>query len=443
MAEFSDFDSQQAAIDRQRKLAAYLQQQSLTPEQGQMVSGHYVPPSNWAYLNKVAQALVGGSNQRAADEQQSALKQRMNTDRMGAIERYSDLLQGKEAVAPQLEKQTADTIGPPQMIAPGQAGVAPNRRAAVMELMKAQDPALQQFGMQQMLKEPAASKFSTTPHYDQQGRAFVMNEQGQMKYLDGVKSRDKMENVNGVWQNPYAQGENALAPADPNKAFVNGPNGPVANTPFQQYELAKAKAGKTDVSVKTDIKMNEGLANQVGPMMKDSAIAANGAVQQIDSADRIIKAIDTNKVYAGPMASTRLKMAQIGDVLGISGADTKEKIANTRQAIRGLSEMTLQGRKSMRGEGAITESEGKLAERAFSGDLDELTPAEVKQLAKASDRAAKHLVNEHNRKIGVMQKTPGLDGVTPFFQPITIPGLQTQEQTNVRSAADAILNGGK
>lgn len=158
MAEFSDFETEQAVINRNRKLAEMLQMQSMTPESGQMVSGHYVAPSNLSYLNKIAQALVGGSNQRAADEQQSVLKQKMNADRTGAIQRYSDLLQGKEAVAPTLEAQSADTMGPPQMLAPGQAGVAPNRRAAVMELMKAKDPQLQQFGMQQMLKEPTMDK---------------------------------------------------------------------------------------------------------------------------------------------------------------------------------------------------------------------------------------------------------------------------------------------
>jgi len=39
-------------------------------------------------------------------------------------------------------------------------------------------------------------KFSTAPQYDQQGRAFILAEDGSMKYLDGVKARDKLEEVN-------------------------------------------------------------------------------------------------------------------------------------------------------------------------------------------------------------------------------------------------------
>jgi len=37
-----------------------------------------------------------------------------------------------------------------------------------------------------------AKKFSMAPQYDQSGRAFVMSDDGTMKYLDGVKARDKL-----------------------------------------------------------------------------------------------------------------------------------------------------------------------------------------------------------------------------------------------------------
>ena len=60
---------QQQAIDRQRKIAEYLQQQSLTPEQGQMVSGHYVAPSMTQYLSKLAQGFIGSQKQAALDKQ--------------------------------------------------------------------------------------------------------------------------------------------------------------------------------------------------------------------------------------------------------------------------------------------------------------------------------------------------------------------------------------
>jgi len=64
---------QQQSIDRQRQIAQYLQQQSLTPEQGQMISGHYVAPSAMQYISKLAQGLMGTNRQSALDKQQMNL----------------------------------------------------------------------------------------------------------------------------------------------------------------------------------------------------------------------------------------------------------------------------------------------------------------------------------------------------------------------------------
>jgi hypothetical protein len=198
----------------------------------------------------------------------------------------------------------------------------------------------------------------------------------------------------------------------------------------KEYEFAVSqgyKGGFTDFirsgvpSTNVNVALDKGIAAQIGPMLKDAQIQAQGANSQIDAADRVIQAVDTNKVIAGPVASPQLKLAQIGSALGVTGKDTAETIANTRQAIRGMSELTLQGRKSMRGEGAITESEGKLAERAFSGDIDSLTPAEIKQIANASKRAAEFTLSEYNRKLKTLEKDPATAQLVPFYEVTRMP----------------------
>lgn len=422
---------EQQALQRQRKIAEYLQKESLTPMQGQMVSGHYVAPSATQYLAKLAQGLMGSSQQKSLDERESKLAAAIRDERTNTMQQYAELLTGKPAVAASFEEVAplpgmvygnGEPIESEIKATPEQAAVAPDRRGAMMLLMKSNDPSMQKFGMQQILadmKAPASNFGKIDPKDYTQDSIAKYAATGNPAVLVAARKR---ENINGVWQDPYAQAENAVAPSDPNKPFATGPDGKaVPNTAYQQYELGKAKAGKTDISVKTDVKMNEGLAGQVGPMMKDSSIAATGAVQQVDAAQRIIKAIDSDKVFAGPTANMRLFGAQIADTLGVGGKDTAEKIANTRSAIRGFAELTLQGRKSMRGEGAITESEGKLAEKAMSGDIDSMTAAEIKQMAKATERVARFNHAEHQRKIGQMGKTPGLEGVTPFYAVPPIP----------------------
>jgi len=192
---------------------------------------------------------------------------------------------------------------------------------------------------------------------------------------------------------------------------------------FTDY-LAKKTPG-TNITVKT----GEGVAAQVGGMLKDANIQAQGANIQIDAADRVIGAVDTGKIIAGTFATPQLRLAQFGQVLGVTGKDTAETIANTRQAIRGFAELTLQGRKSMRGEGAITESEGKLAEKAFSGDIDSLTPAEIRQIANSSKRVAEYSIGEYNRKLDIIGKNPDLKDVVEIYR---VSPMQPMKQGNIK-----------
>ena len=202
----------------------------------------------------------------------------------------------------------------------------------------------------------------------------------------------------------------------------DGKGGYVPNTPLVGVKQSISKAGAPSTSVKIENKMGEGVAAQVGPMLKESYTAANGAAQQVDAAARIIKAVDTGKLITGPMANTRLTVAQVAQTLGVGGKDDAEKIANTRQAIRGLAEMTLQGRKQMTGQGAVTESEGALAERANSGDIS-LTAAELKQLAKASARSAQFIYGQHNDMVNNLSADPNTAGLAKFYKPLPMPQI--------------------
>lgn len=206
-----------------------------------------------------------------------------------------------------------------------------------------------------------------------------------------------------------------------------------ANPEFTPWMLQGKKAGATNISTKIENKMGEGLAAQVGPMVKDTYQAAQGAVQQIDAAKRIVQAVDGGKIIAGPLAGGRLKVAQVGQMLGVSGKDEAETIANTRQVIRGLSEMTLQGRKQMTGQGAITESEGKLAEKANSGDIADLTPSEIRQLANASARAAKFVYGQHQMNLKELQSDPNTVGLSKFYRVAPMPDFNFETQ---KPAAD-------
>lgn len=221
-----------------------------------------------------------------------------------------------------------------------------------------------------------------------------------------------------------------------------------AGMSFTEWMRGNKRAGATNVQVKTDVKTGESLAGQVGPMMKDSAGAAEAAVKQVDAAQRITKAIDSNKLFVGPGANIKLKGTQILDMLGMAGKNDAEKLENTRQAIRGLAELTLQGRQQMKGQGAITESEGRLAEKAMSGDIADLTAGELRQLAAASERAARFNYAQHERRMSGVRGRKEFDVVSPFYEaPQMLPELTSKPTQpsgqDLLNQADAIIGVGR
>ena len=210
-------------------------------------------------------------------------------------------------------------------------------------------------------------------------------------------------------------------------ADPNNPNNFVPNIPLQQFEKDKAKAGSSNVNVKVDAKLGEGLAKEIGPMMADSLAQANGARQSIDTADQLIKAIDSGKVIAGPGADYRLLFTQIAQATGVGGKDGAEKIANTRAAIQGLAKATLDARGSMKGQGSVSDYEGRVLARAASGEINELTPAEIKLIAQVNKRLAVKQVELHNKRVDKLKANPSTKDLADFYESIQLPPDQPGE----------------
>lgn len=320
----------------------------------------------------------------------------------------------------------ADAMLPPDlrtgMTLPAQAAVAPSfDMPGFAAARMGQNPVAGMALLQGLQKELPVDKIDPKAFTPASLAKFA-----QTRNYGDLMPRDKLEFVEGVGVNPFDPKNANRAIPNANKPFSIGADGQVVpNAAYQNYEISKAKAGASNTSVKVENKMGEGVAAQVGPMLRDSYTAANGAAQTADAAGRIIKALDSGQVIAGPLANQRLQLSQIGQLLGVTGKDSAETIARSRDVIRGLAEMTLQGRKQMSGQGAITESESKLAEKATSGDVTDLTPAEIKQLARASARAAKFVYNQHQQSLGNLSADPNTAGLAKFYKPMPftdVPG---------------------
>lgn len=67
-------NAREQALMRRRKLAEALQQQAMTPQQGQMVSGHYVAPGLAGMLGQLGSGLLAGQLNQSVDQEQSAIE---------------------------------------------------------------------------------------------------------------------------------------------------------------------------------------------------------------------------------------------------------------------------------------------------------------------------------------------------------------------------------
>ena len=362
-----------ADLTRQRRLAEMLMTQGMEQPQGQMISGYYVAPSWTQQLAPLAKAAIGTGLSQSLDAKQAKLAEALRGKQAQQIEQYGEL-----------EKT--------------------DKAAALRFALSTDNPILRDIAKEE-LKGVKLGK----------GEVFTRTGLG-----GGTTKLEGAPDVPDSLQ--YAISVGQLPP------------NPTSWTPEQaayarQIVESKSKAGAPS----TTISMGKSLAGEIGPIMKEAQGIAQAAVKTEDSANRIIQAVDSNKLFTGTGANVRLNVAQIADTVGIGGTSLKEKIGNTRQTMQGLAELTLQGRQQMRGQGAITESESKLAERAISGDIS-FTPTEIKQLANAAKRSADYAYNTYQTKLGEMAKNPDTAGLVPYYQ---VPKITPLNAMPDQSAIDA------
>jgi hypothetical protein len=412
-------------MNRQRKLAEMLIAQGQQQPQGQMVGGRFIPVAPTQNIANLFNTALGAYGMYKADEKALDLANRIRQGETEALADFEKIRRGTPAVEGGIYgpdntltmQTTPDMIGPQgeltsqyRKVAPV-AGVAPNVPAAYANLYANPKASQRQ-------RDFAFSKMTEGPI--KVGPEDVLLEAGTFKplYQGAGKQPDVIK---------YAIAVGRL-PADP-KSWT-------AQEAAYAKQLVESKtsagANKFDFS-----NMLGKSVSDVAPMLVASKTATSGAIQQADAANRIIQSLDTNKIFTGAGANQKLQLAQIGQMLGVTGNKTEEIVANTRQAIQGLAQLTLQGRKQMRGEGAITESEGALAQRAMSGDVS-LTAGELRILANAAKRSAKFTYDQHQSMMSALAKDS--PNSVPYYQLEVNPSIFGESTSDVRAKADAILN---
>lgn len=204
---------------------------------------------------------------------------------------------------------------------------------------------------------------------------------------------------------------------DPNKPFMMQNGQVVPNAPYQQFELERASrsAARTNVSVNTEKSLLNSMAGDLGKELVNERGAARGAVSTINTVNTLKQALDSGKVLAGPATPFARYGLQIGNVLGINGKDANDTLQKTRQAMQSLAQLELDAAAQMKGQGQITESERAILRKAASGDVDSMTPLEIRTLADSLDKVARSRIQNYQRQIEPMVSNPNAAPLAPFL----------------------------
>jgi len=358
-------------LGRQQAYANALMGQGLNNQpQGQMVNGFYVKPSALQQLNPVVQALTGAYLGNKVEKKQQELASLLRGKQSEAVQNYMQAL----------NPQQSELAGPTPSGAPLQTVNQPDYNAAFTAATSPYAPAPLQAAGYEMLKPQKLAEGETLNRF----------------------------NFNTGQLTPYAAGGEKL-PTE-YKEYQKAAEGGFKGT-FFDYQQALKRAGASNVSVRT----GNSLAEQIGPMMKESAAQTVGAMKVKDAADQILNSLKTGNVISGTGANVRIPMARLANMIGAGGDTDVEKLANTQTMVQNLAKLTLAGRQQMHGEGAISNSESNIAEKAMSGNA-ELSPTEIAQLANAAKRSAQYQVQSHKQKLQVMQQNPETKGLAPYFE---------------------------
>lgn len=197
--------------------------------------------------------------------------------------------------------------------------------------------------------------------------------------------------------------------------------------------LKKPPAPVTNVNVSNVI--DKAVGAELGKLVPELYNQANASASFLTDVPRYKKALDS--AITGPLANERLAASRISSALGFGG---EKGIVATTEVIKALAKMTLDGRKTMRGEGQITASESQLAERAFSGDIN-LTKGELMSLFNASERAAKFQYTQSKKLLtSASSKSPTaelfLQNVVepPRSESVTVGGQTYERPSNFTDA---------
>lgn len=235
-------------------------------------------------------------------------------------------------------------------------------------------------------------EYSTAPQYDQNGRAFILAKDGSMKYLDGVKARDKLEEVRlgdkVAFRSPYSTDMQGSMPIG-QSADSRANNAVTMRGQNMTDARAKEANGIQQQSARTQIMQTpEGLiaidkgTNQASPVtMGGAPVRSEDAMKKTANAKTVVSLLDE---------ADKLLPSSTGSAVGTGVDFLTGAVGYGTKGAKSIAQLkTIEGSliSSMpRMEGPQSDADRMLYQKA-AGDLaNPMKPVEVRQAASSTLR---------------------------------------------------------
>lgn len=183
---------------------------------------------------------------------------------------------------------------------------------------------------------------------------------------------------------------------------------------YADFVKDQKKAGAVNVNVGGESfgkEFGKGVASNVQSTY-EGAQAAQNTIAKIQDIKPLIK----EGVYSGPLSKQQQLITQIGTKLGVASPDAQETLKRTAETMQGLAQFELNAAASMRGQGAITENERMLIQRAAGGRLENFTAPELDSLLNALEKTSKYKIKAHETNLERLKKTPEAGKFYEYYQ---------------------------
>ena len=438
----SDFATEQANVDRQRKMAELLLAKSQQPgPQGQMIGNTFVAPSWTQSLSQALNGPLGQFKMNKADEKSKDIATRQRQAYADELRKFGELSAGtpEQTIAP-LTPNDDEGNAMPSAVKPAMPG---DRKAALAMALGAQNPALQKYGMEQMMPKDAKWEKIELPNPDGSKRVGFVNVASPdpiSTFQGGGVAPVKLEGVNTggntTFVNPFAPkadgAPTVAATGNPYKDnLVAGLDGkPIPNAPMVQVKKDIAAAGKPQISVDArnyntqESEQSKAYGKQLGEMrgvITQAGFDAPKKIAQLDRMEQLLAGVD-----GGAAAPAIADLASVANSFGVK---LDPKLGN-KQAAEALA-IGMAGAMRQPGTGPMTDKDMDNFIRQVPGLAKTAEGrAEITKTMRASierDQRAAKFASEYAKKNGGVIDDNYMDAIADFYakNPVVTPKMPT------------------